>query len=197
MIDYNKYIVALFFLVSYVNLFASQNESSDHINDAVLEKLRLTYYSGVEEYEYVDSLQTYIEDMFGKNISDYPPTILAYKAGIDALKSKHAFWPFTKMSYLNDSMKLFEDAISKDQNNLEIRFMRFSILYYVPGILGYGSETEEDLNAVYKLLIERDYTTVDYKIQNGMIEFLLMTDLLTEDEENRLKNYLLSAKPNE
>lgn len=197
MTDYKNYIVALLFLVIYANLFASRDQSSNQTYNSVLEKLRMTYYSGVEEYDYIDSLQTYIEDIFGKNISDYPPTILAYKAGIDALKSKHAFWPFKKMSYLNDSMSLFEEAIAKDPENLEIRFMRFSILYYVPGILGYGNETEEDLDVVYQLLLERDYSALDYEIQNGMIEFLLMTDLLSKDEENKLKNYLVSAKPNE
>ncbi|MBN1300705.1 MAG: hypothetical protein JW995_05780 [Melioribacteraceae bacterium] len=168
-------------MLNSANLIAAEN-----IDPGIIEKLRVTYYSGVENEDYIDSLKTIITKNFGENISRYPALILAYHAGIEALKSKHSFWPFTKMTYLNDSMDIFEKAITNEPENLEIRFMRYSILYFVPGILGYESEEQNDLEKVYQLLLNQNYSVVDFGLQKGMAEFILQSGSLNETELNKL-----------
>jgi len=187
------------FLFIFIGLIVSAESESDINNNeiVILDELRYTYYSGVENEEYIDTLKDMIHNNYGDDIAVYSPLALAYKAGFYALKSKHAFWPFTKMSYLNDSMRLFEQAISKDSTNLEIRFMRFSILYYVPGILGYSKEKENDLKIIYNLLLQNDFSIVSYEIQQGIVEFLIESDMLSSEETKILKNRFILAKLNE
>jgi len=187
------------FLFIFIGIIVSAESESNFNNNeiVIIDELRYTYYSGVENEEYIDSLNNMIYNNFGEDISMYSPLVLAYKAGSFALKSKHAFWPFTKMSYLNDSMRLFEQSISKDSTNLEIRFMRFSILYYVPGILGYSKEKKNDLEIIYNLLLQNDFSNVDYEIQQGIVEFLIESEMLSSEETKILKNRFILAKLNE
>ncbi|MDZ7766221.1 MAG: hypothetical protein U5K00_17670 [Melioribacteraceae bacterium] len=190
-----RYYIAI--LLFYVSLLLSVNGNDfDNGSDynVVIEELRLTYYAGVENEEYIDSLQSILIKKFGEDTSKYSPIALAYQAGLNALKSKHAFWPFTKMTYLNESMDVFSEAVERDSTNLEIRFMRFSILYYVPGILGYNEEEESDMNAVYGLLLEKDFSKINFDLQEGMAQFLIRSELLTFEQESKLSNRFMLAK---
>jgi len=156
-----------------------------------LQFLRNTYYSAVENEEEIKKLNSFIVSKYGNNIETYPAIIIAYYAGIEALFSKHAFWITTKYKHLVKSMDLFEKAVSKESDNLEIRFMRFSILHYVPSIVGYGEERESDLNAVYNLLLNKQYLIVPKDIQIGMMKFLIDSDRL-ENEKVETLNKLIN-----
>ncbi len=153
-----------------------------------LENLRNTYYNAVEDDELIDTLESIISTNFGEDESQFPSLILAYQAGTEALKSKHAFWPFVKMSKLNDSMDLFRVAVSKDPENLEIRFLRYSILYYVPGVLGYDDVEDLDKAKIIELIREGNYTNLENSITKGIIEFMLRTDQLSEVESKILND---------
>lgn len=77
-----------------------------------MEYLRTTYYEAVEKENKVEELENYLLSKYdNKNI---PPIITAYLGGVNALKSKHAFWITTKYSYFLDSMELFAEAIKKE-----------------------------------------------------------------------------------
>ncbi|HPN38117.1 MAG TPA: hypothetical protein PL041_06910 [Melioribacteraceae bacterium] len=155
-----------------------------------LQFLRTTYYSAVENEDDVDKLEKFIQKKYGMSQESYPPIVLAYIAGIEALKSKHSFWITTKYKYLVKSMDIFEKAVNKSPNDLEIRFMRFSILHYVPGIVGYSKEKESDLTMVYNLLIKQTTNDLPKDIRMGMAQFLIDSDRLENkqiEELNKLK----------
>ncbi len=105
-----------------------------------LNQIRKLFYEAVESEEKLEEL----ENFFNKNFTDkafiYHPILLAYTGAIDALKAKHAFNPFTKFSRVLSSLNTLERAVNREPNNLEIRFIRFSILHNLPGFLGYGKE---------------------------------------------------------
>jgi len=184
-----KVIILSVLFVMTNNAFASNNV----YDTTEREFLRKTYYSAVENEEQIIKLKNYIEFKYTDNEKVYPPIILAYKAGIKALESKHTFWITTKYKYLVESMELFEKAVNKDPDNLEIRFMRFSILHYVPAIVGYSGERESDKNVIFDKLFEKDYSLVPKDIQAGMISFLTESDRLTDlqlTEINKLSAWL-------
>ncbi len=167
-------------------LFFTQNLNATAISNSDLQFLRTTYYSAVENENDIELLNSFIKSQFGNDINNYPALILAYIAGIEALNSKHSFWITTKYKYLVKSMELFNKAVEKDPDDLEIRFMRFSILHYVPGIVGYSNERESDLNTIYNLLIKRKQTSVPNDIQLGMVQFLIDSDRLDEKQTSEL-----------
>lgn len=186
------YRLALFFVFVFTLFASDEIKKNESIPYNLLEKIRTTYYSGVENEDYIDSLKLIISKNFSDDQLSYPSIILAYSAGVEALKSKHAFWPFNKMSYLNSSMDLFQQAISKDPNNLEIRFMRYSILHYVPGILGYSEELEEDQKSILSLLKLNKSNNISEELRSGIISFLMETGRLSKAEINSLKTIQLS-----
>ncbi len=173
-------------------IFASgKTTEGKELDFAVLESLRIKYYSAVEDEDFLPELENYIEKIFNSPETKANPLYLAYKGGVAAVKSKHAFWPHKKLSNLNTAMDFLEKAIALEKENLEIRFMRFSILHYVPGFLGYSSERAEDARIIAKLLLKKDYSSIDEKVQKGIAEFMLRSDRLTEEETSDFKKNLL------
>ena len=166
----------LFFVFFNIVVLSSYLHAYTPVSAEDLQFLRVTYYSAVENEDDVETLSNFIVKKFGSDRTKYPPIILAYVGGIEALKSKHAFWITTKYSLLIKSMEIFEKAVEKDPNNLEIRFMRFSILHYVPSLLGYGKEREEDANEIFKLLMKKDFSLVNKEIQIGIFEFMISSE---------------------
>ncbi|MBL7711980.1 MAG: hypothetical protein JNL13_05940, partial [Chitinophagaceae bacterium] len=72
------------------------------------------------------------------------PTLLGYKAMSELMMCPHVSGPFNKLGYFNRGRKMLEQAIGKDRNNAELRFMRFCIQNNVPAILNYSGDLDAD-----------------------------------------------------
>jgi hypothetical protein len=154
------------------------------INPENLKQLREKYYAAVEEEDNLVEYESFLKSFATEKNN---PIIIAYYAGIEAIKSKHAFWPMTKVKHLNNSLELLEKAIMLDQKNLEIRFMRFSMLHYVPDFLGYGNLKKEDSAVIVKELFKRDFSLIDEETQTGIAEFMINSKRITEAQTIMLK----------
>jgi hypothetical protein len=186
----------LFSLVILVSSFLSIASASNLPNEDYMEKLRLTYYKSVEDKDAMGDLEIMIFSDNFRDSSKQPPIILAYQGAFEALKAKHAFWPVTKLNYLNKSLEILGKAIEIEPNNLEIRFLRFSILHHVPGILGHGEETHEDAEVIYEL-VTNGYTNLSLSLQRGFVEFLIDSDRLSEEQNHLLRRKFALAKLDE
>ncbi|MCX7876118.1 MAG: hypothetical protein N2321_08140 [Melioribacteraceae bacterium] len=169
-----KLILILIFTFKF-NINASSTDKFSESEIKIIDDLRAVYYKAVEDDFYINDLEKYIY----KYISNNPKFKLyeiAYLGGIEAVKSKHAFWPMKKLNHLKEAMKYLSQAIDLAPDNLEIRFLRFSILHYVPSFLGYGKEREEDANEIFKLLMKKDFSLVNKEIQIGIFEFMISSE---------------------
>lgn len=72
------------------------------------------------------------------------PLYYGYKAGAVMMMAKHVINPFTKLSYFKKGKNMLESAIKTDKNNLELRFLRYTIQTNVPGFLNYGQNQRQD-----------------------------------------------------
>ena len=68
----------------------------------------------------------------------------AYLGATEALLAKHCLNPFSKLSYVNSALDKLNKAINLNQNNIEIRYMRFSVEANMPAYLGYSKHITED-----------------------------------------------------
>lgn len=183
---FQLYFRCWFFLfISSVNIYGAVMRKS--IDDSILEIIRNSYYASVEDENKLEKLEEFIRQNFSDSISQYPSIVLAYYGGVEALKAKHAFWPFEKLSYFNSSMDILKTAVAKEPENLEIRFIRFSILDHVPGILGYSEERETDKDEIVFLLYRKNYSELKESIQNGIVEYMLNSERLSKEQINILK----------
>lgn len=178
----------LFFALSILTPSSEKkNESIANININDLEHIRLNYYASVEKEELVTELEKFINKKFTSDRSKYPTLILAYVAALQSVKSKHAFWPTEKYSYFKKSMSLFDEVMLKDPKNLEIRFLRFAILHYVPSFLGYSAERSEDARIIVAELIKQDFSSIKPEIQKGIAEFMVQSERLNNLEILKLR----------
>jgi len=118
------------------------------------------------------------------------PFVVAYLGGTETLLAKHAINPFTKLDLLNSGLDKLAYALKKQPRSLEIRFMRFSILHFIPAILGHAKERDEDLAIVYELLLKKDYSELDKKTQTGLVKFLLESERLDKNQTAKMRALL-------
>lgn len=149
-----------------------------------IEEIRSAYSKAMEDSKFADQLLQSLSDV---TIND--PVLLAYKGATEALIAKHAFNPYKKLEYLDRSMKNLGSAIERDPLNPEIRFLRFTIQYYVPSFLGYTKNLDEDKTMIVKNFSELKKSYDPYLVK-GVGDFLISSGKCTAAEEQQIKEML-------
>lgn len=72
------------------------------------------------------------------------PTQKAYYGGLQMGLAKYTTNVLDKMDFFKKGKKWVDEAISAEPNNVEIRFIRYSLQSNLPRILNYNNELEED-----------------------------------------------------
>ncbi|MDO1451037.1 hypothetical protein Q0590_32485 [Rhodocytophaga aerolata] len=115
------------------------------------------------------------------------PLRIGYKGALEALKAKHAFNPYNKLSYLKKAQQTFEQAISLSPEDVELRFLRFSVQHYLPSFLGASKNLEEDKLVIVKNIAQPG---LDKDVQATVARFLLETKRCTATEQQKLQAVL-------
>lgn len=183
-------IILLFFGNIVITAGGKTTKSDKSIDDTKISFIRETFYSAIEDEAMTEKLFNYLTGLSSNKFEDFPPILLGYYGATETLIAKHAFNPFKKLSKLNDGLEKIAKAIKQNPDNLEIRFLRFSILHYIPGFLGFSKEREEDLKSIYNLLLMKDYTQLEFSIQKGIIEFMLESKRLNQAQTRNLEKLL-------
>lgn len=100
------------------------------------------------------------------------PLMLAYYGSASALRAKHAWNPYHKVSYLKAGMKDIDKAVAEKPEHLEIRFLRFSLEHYLPAFLGYSKHLETDRKKIIALIEKNQLSTVDKSLLTHIIGFM-------------------------
>lgn len=105
-----------------------------------IEDIRISFHkassSEKECKELIQLLQPYHENN--------NPLLFGYRAGATMLMAKHAFNPFSKLSYFKKGVIMLEKAIQHDHKNIELRFLRYTIQTNVPRFLNYYMDKDTD-----------------------------------------------------
>ena len=156
-----------------------------------LEELRLLFYSSVENDDNMDEFRNKLSGMFGDYNKKMGAIGTAYWGVYRTLIAKHSFNPYTKLKELKKGLEIMEEAINKDVNNLEIRFLRFSVLHHLPDFLGYNDEKKADASVITELLKNKDYSKLDFKFQKGIAEFMIKSKRIDKQTIENLTNIYL------
>ena len=106
-----------------------------------LSDFRLLLQKGENSEKATKTLITSSQDAFNKTKK---PIFEAFFAVGNFFMAKHAVNPLSKYSYFNKGKKALDNAVSKDPNNLEIRFMRYISQEQTPAFLGYNKDLKSD-----------------------------------------------------
>lgn len=75
---------------------------------------------------------------------------LAYLGGYQTIWANHVFNPMSKLATFKKGKKNIELAISKEPENVESRYIRFSVQKNSPSFLGYNNNLKEDKDFLVK-----------------------------------------------
>ncbi len=106
------------------------------------------------------------------------PEELGYEAAYHMFMAKHSSSPFKKMAYFRDGKKMLEDQIAKNPQNVELRYIRLCIQYYIPSYLGYKGNIEEDK----QFLVNNLYKLNDEQTKDLLYDYLKGAKMYTQQE---------------
>ncbi|RAR71539.1 hypothetical protein [Flavobacterium aciduliphilum] len=101
--------------------------------------------------------------------------LLAYKGASIALKARYTKQIKQKKSFFIEGVKLLEDALKNDPNNLEIRLIRLSIQENTPKILNYKNNIDEDKRLLLSSFYKQNQSLKEY-IKNYILQSTGFTD---------------------
>ncbi len=138
----------------------------------------------VNSAELTDSLYQELTEI--KNPS---ALILGYMGTLEALKAKHSWNPYNKLSYVARSQKTLQKAIALEPQNIEIRFMRFSIQHFTPFFLGYSKDLSTDRQIIISQFRQKKFGKINPELVKGIAEFMISTERCTRQEVEVLKRF--------
>ncbi len=168
------FVLALCFVTLSVS--ASMNPTLD------IHTLRREYLQAVENEDKTDELLAILS-----RENSQEPLLIGYRAALEALKAKHAFNPYNKMSYLKKAQKTFEQAIKLSPEDVEVRFLRFSVQHYLPAFLGASKNLEEDKIAILKNIQHPD---LDKDVRTTVARFMIESKRCNAVEQQALQAVL-------
>lgn len=147
-------------------------------NNISIEEVRNLFQKAAKEEvlckKLIVSLQTYNEN---NNTS-----LAAYRACAIMMMAKYVVSPINKLSKFNEGKNLLEKCIEKDNKNVELHFLRFTIQSNAPKFLGYNSSLLLDKNFLLNALP----TINDKQLKNIVTTFLKSSNYLTNTEKQKL-----------
>ncbi|WP_207424118.1 hypothetical protein [Desertivirga brevis] len=142
-----------------------------------LQGIRVEFYKAVNDASTANSLYKKL-----KGIEKKDALLLAYLGSTEAVKAKHAFNPYNKLSLLKSGSKKLEQAVGEEPASLEIRFLRFSLEHYLPAFLGASKHLDEDRKQIVKLIGAEKFGSVDKALLKNIIAFMKETKRCSSSE---------------
>ncbi|MFD2717705.1 hypothetical protein ACFST9_03195 [Hymenobacter monticola] len=111
--------------------------------------------------------------------------VLAYKGAAEAIRARDASM-FNKLTYVQDAARTFEQAVSIDPRNPEIRFLRFSVESNLPAFLGLSKHVDEDKELLLNAALAHPNSGLDAEAFRTVRGFLVGRGHVSEAEAERL-----------
>jgi len=120
-----------------------------------------------------------------KKITEKTPLFEAYRIATDAFKAKYAFTPWEKYTLLLSIQSNLKKIIREAPENIEIRFIRFSIEHHTPIFLGMS----QHLNLDKQKIIDNFWLPeVEEELQNMIRKFLMESGRCTSNEIAKIQD---------
>lgn len=110
------------------------------------------------------------------------PVERGYEAAYHMFMAKHTGNPLKKMSYFKSGKNMLEKEIESNPDNIELRYIRLCIQYYIPSYLGYKGNIDEDKN----FLRDNLYKLSDKHTKELLFNYLKGANMYTNADLNLL-----------
>ncbi len=153
--------------------------------DAELDHIRTSFHQSLLD-------ESKIEDFY--NLSQEVDTSSAlgrsYKAVGYIMKAKNEWNPIEQLILLSKYQRGINQAIESEPDNVEIRFLRFSVAHYLPDVFGLKKNMKEDKEVMMSNLDGFDLSSVNDDFDSYILWFLDDCGFYTPDELELIKQHL-------
>ncbi|RYE27740.1 MAG: hypothetical protein EOP42_18805 [Sphingobacteriaceae bacterium] len=133
-----------------------------------ISRIRKDMLRAINSSKVTDSLYNNLQ-----TINKKPALVVAYFGALEALKAKNSWNPYNKIKYLNLSGKTVQQAVNSNPEDMEIRFVRFSIQSNLPHFLGLAKDLDADKNQILHQLKQKNYGSADTLFVQNIIKFMI------------------------
>ena len=113
-----------------------------------------------------------------------PAVLVCYKGASLMMEAKYSISPWSKLNSFRSGKRLIEEAVRRDSQNPEIRFLRYSIQTNLPSFLDY----DDDISSDRMFLIANASHIKDKALKDNIIQYLSEIKALNKEEIKGLKN---------
>jgi hypothetical protein len=150
-----------------------------------LPELRQLYLAAVENEQKSNEFMKHMN-----SIDRQDALLYGYFASAQALASKHISAPSDKLKYLKLADKSFEEAIQKQPENAEVRFLRFSVQINIPRFLGFSDDIEKDIQSMVANIPKTNSIQEYPEWKKIIINFLIDSGKCSDEQSSILKTML-------
>ena len=101
-----------------------------------------------------------------------------YKAMSKVFMAKNGWNPYKKYTSFKEGTDLLDESVKRDQNNVELRFLRYTVQCNAPSFLGYSENIEADK----KFIISNWPDISDMDLKNRIRNYMLGSENLSDQE---------------
>ena len=146
--------------------------------ESILKEIRSLYQKAAVEENACKKLITTLDPMDVET----NPLLFGYKGCATMMMAQHVSNPFNKLSYFRKGKIMLENAIDVDDENMELRFLRFAAQTNAPAMLGYRGDIEEDK----KLILDALSASNDLPLKKLIMTYLINSAYLDTEEKKKL-----------
>jgi hypothetical protein len=143
-------------------------------------EVRSLYQKAATEEKYCKELLKRLEPCDEKSNA----LLFGYRGGATMMMAKYASNPFSKLSHFKKGRTMLEKAIARDQQSVELRFLRFTAQTKSPDFLGYNDQIETDK----KFLLYSLTKLADTSLRKAILSYLLSSEYVNPAEKKQLKD---------
>ena len=133
-------------------------------------QLREQFYRASINSESADSFYAKMETVTANSSA----VLLGYKGMASFMLCNYSYNPYSKLKYFNEGKSLLDKAIVRSPENVELRFLRYSVQKNVPSFLGYSSNISDDKKLIEKNISSPEFKTFDKDLCNRIVNFLIL-----------------------
>jgi len=173
-----------------VRIDAAGYPSFSYPPDHILSFVRHAFYNSIENSDSADILIKYFSEGSGSGLRNRYPVLKAFSGATETLLAKHSYNPYVKLKYLQKGLAQITEALESEPDNIEIRFLRYTILYHLPSFLGYSEEQKADAGAILRLLLNKQTDHISDKLVKGILDFMIESSDVSGKKKTELRRQM-------
>lgn len=172
----------LLILFSFINPVPLEGESETACE---LKQLRMSFHKSVVDEDKVQSFY-----QLTSMVESCDVVVQSYKAAGHVMKAKTTWNPVEKLRLVLKYQGVINSLIEENPHNVEVRFLRFSIAYYLPDMFGFKKSMQLDKKALMANLNQFEVEDLDPVFNQFILWFINECGFYTTNEIAKIEAHL-------